>query len=237
MPTEKPRGDYPTWLLWLLLLLRAVSLALVKYVNIDPPMIANIGVNILGLFIFLFVFWKKLKDDYVSEIIFSAATLILMGFLVGFLVGLRFLPSWIFWTEFTGILVGLAIAALKYKLRVYESFEAVVISLLPWLSIYFLHDSVDNSSLVSFIAFGVILALIGAYYLFDLKYKNFSWYRSGRVGFSGLATAGLFFLIRSAVAIFWPSVLSFSGTIEPVISGAFAFVAFVLIFNLGRKLV
>ena len=198
-------------------------------------MIANIGINILGLFIFLFVFWRKLKEDYVSEIIFSASVFILLGLLAGFIISLKFFPSFIFWSEFIGILLGLALSVLRLKLRVYETLEAAVISFLPWFGIYFLHDSVDNSSLISFIAFGVVLALILAYYFFDLKYKNFSWYRSGRVGFSGLATLGLFFLVRSAVAIFTDNVLSFGGSMEPFISGAFAFISFVAIFNLGRQ--
>lgn len=198
-------------------------------------MIANIGVNISGLLIFLFLFWRKLKDDYVSEIIFSAASFILLGLLIGFFVALRFFPIWLFWSEFVGIIIGLTFAILKFNLRTYETLEAVVVSLLPWFGIFFLRDSVVNSSLISFIAFGVVLALVLIYYFFDLKYKNFTWYRSGRIGFSGLATLGLFFLVRSAVAIFTPSVLSFVGNLEPFISGIFAFVSFVLIFNLGRR--
>ena len=101
-------------------------------------MIANIGINILGLFIFLFVFWRKLKEDYVSEIIFSASVFILLGLLAGFIIGLKFFPSFIFWSEFIGILLGLALSVLRLKLRVYETLEAAVISFLPWFGIYFL---------------------------------------------------------------------------------------------------
>ncbi len=185
--------------------------------------------------IFLFIFWKKLKEDYSGEIIFSSGFFILAGILLGHLISVWFLPNWFFWLEFAGVIIGLAASAFKFKVRVYEVLEAIVISLFPWIAIIFLVDSVNNSSAISFVAFLVCLGLIFLYYFFDLKYKGLSWYKSGRVGFSGLATLGIFFLIRSSVAIFLSAVLSFSGKAEVLVSGSLAFVTFLLIYNLARK--
>ena len=187
-----------------------------------------------GFLISLFVFWRKLKDDYSSQIIFSLAFFILFGTLLGYVISLWQLKIWFFWLELMGAFVGLTLGVLKFKTRFYEILEAMVVSMLPVLAIFFLNDSVSNSSLVSFIAFTTILFLIFVYYLLDVHYKEFSWYKSGKIGFSGLAVLGLLFLIRAGVAIFYTGVLSFVGKSEVFVSGALAFGSFLAIFNLGN---
>lgn len=195
----------------------------------------NLGVNLLGILIFLFIFWKMLKEDYVGEIIFSSSSFILLGIFVGYILSLRFIPPWFFWLEFIGAIFGLLISINRFKVRFYEAMEASLVGLLPWLGLTFLLDSITSSSLVSFIAFLTCLALIFFYYFLNLKYKSFSWYRSGKIGFSGLSVLGIIFLIRSSVAIFLIPVLSFVGKAEVFVSGSLAFTAFLLIFNLARK--
>ena len=187
-----------------------------------------------GFLISLFVFWRKLKDDYSSQIIFSLAFFILFGTLLGYVISLWQLKIWFFWLELMGAFVGLTLGVLKFKTRFYEILEAMVVSMLPVLAIFFLNDSVSNSSLVSFIAFTTILFLIFVYYLLDVHYKEFSWYKSGKIGFSGLAVLGLLFLIRAGVAIFYAGVLSFVGKSEVFVSGPLAFMSFLVIFNLGN---
>ena len=53
-----------------------------KYVNILHMLIANI----FGIFIFFFILWKILKDDYPYEKIFNLGFLIVFGFVLGFLI-------------------------------------------------------------------------------------------------------------------------------------------------------
>ncbi|KKR72565.1 MAG: hypothetical protein UU16_C0039G0017 [Candidatus Woesebacteria bacterium GW2011_GWA2_40_7] len=187
-----------------------------------------------GFLISLFVFWRKLKDDYSSQIIFSLAFFILLGVFLGYAVSRWAFSNWFFWLELAGAFIGLTLGVLKFKTRFYEILEAMVVSILPVLAIFFLNDSVSNSSLVSFIAFTTILFLIFVYYLLDVHYKEFSWYKSGKIGFSGLAVLGLLFLIRAGVAIFYTGVLSFVGKSEVFFSGIFAFTSFLVIFNLGN---
>lgn len=199
-------------------------------------MLANVLVSISGTLVFLFLFWKRLKEDYVAGIVFKVAFYVLVGVLVGFLLAFKFFPGWFLWTSFVGALLGMTIGILTLKVRFYETLEALIISFLPWLAFMFLGNSVVKSSLSSFLAFVATLILVFVSYWFDVHYKEFTWYKSGKVGFAGLATLALIFLVRSTVAIFGSGVLSFvNQKYEAMISAAFAFVCFLLIFNLGRQ--
>jgi hypothetical protein len=198
-------------------------------------LIASIAVNVLGILVFLFVFWKRLREDYSSEIIFKTAFCILVGILVGFSLSLKFLPVASFWFTFIGALLGLGFAIWRLRVKFYETFEALTVSSFPWLSFVFLLDSVINASLISFLAFVAILIFVFVSYYLDTHYKTFTWYKSGKIGFAGLLTLSLFFIVRSILAIFTVNMLSFVGLrVEAVISGAAAFICFVLLFNLGR---
>ena len=191
--------------------------------------------NILGILIFLFLLWKKLKEDYSYERIFNLATLILIGLLVGFLISKKVLPEFWFFLELIGVGIGFVIGVIKFKLNFFETFEGVVIGFLPLLTLFFLSDSIKNSSLSSFLAFWLSLICIFLFFLVDTYYRSFSWYKSGRVGFSGVFIAGLFFLIRALISIFFPDVISLSGNFEGYISGTLAFILFLLLFNLSRS--
>lgn len=198
-------------------------------------MLVNLVVNGLGLFTLLFIFWKRLKEDYESEIIFKTSTNIVLGLLVGFLLSNKFFPDWFLYAEFLGINVGVGLSVTNFKMRFYETFEAAVISFLPWLSLVFLGDSITASSLSSFLGFLVILIIIFFYYYMDTHYRDFTWYPSGKVGFAGLASLTLVFVVRSLLAIFGISVLSFVGNYEAIMSGVLAFISLLLLFRLGRK--
>ena len=198
-------------------------------------MIASILASFAGVLVFLFIFWKRLKEDYSSEIIFKTAANILLGMLIGWAISFKFISNASFWLETLGLIAGLAFSVYRYRIRLYETLDALVVSVLPWLSFFFLKDSVTTSSLSSFIAFLVVLIFVFIFYYLDLHYKSYTWYKSGKIGFSGLVTTGLFFLIRSAIAISRLPVVSFLSGFEGIISGIAAFVCFLLVFNLSRK--
>lgn len=197
-------------------------------------MLVNLGVDFAGILIFLFIFWKRLKEDYASEIIFKSAFGILAGIAIGVALSFRFFPTGFLWVAFLGSLIGLGFSVSRFRVRLYETLEAVVVSGLPWVSFIFLKDSVEQSSLSSFIAFLALLVIIFIYYFFDQHYKEFAWYKSGKIGFAGLATLGIIFLTRSLLAIMKVPVVSFLGGYEAITSGVVAFICFLLIFNLGR---
>lgn len=198
-------------------------------------MIADTLATVLGIIIFLFLFWKRLKEDYAAEIIFKSAFYILVGVAVGWVVSFKFFPPAFLWLAFFGALAGLGLSVRSFRVRFYETLEAMIIGSLPWISLTFLKDSVLGSSLPSFIAFLAILVVIFVYYYFGQHYKEFGWYKSGKIGFSGLATLAIIFLVRSGVALAGVPMVSFLGKYEAVASGVAAFVSFMLIFNLGRK--
>lgn len=197
-------------------------------------LIINLLTGFFGCLVFLFIFWKRLKDDYAAEIVFKSATYILTGILVAWSISVKFFPEWFLWAEFIGGIIGLGISFRFLRVRFYETLEAFVISSLPWVSLTLLKSSVVNSSLSSFIAFLVTLVMIFVYYFLDYHYKEFTWYKSGKIGFAGLSTLALVFVSRSLLALFGIHVLSFVSKFEGILSGASAFICFLLIFNLGR---
>jgi hypothetical protein len=189
-----------------------------------------------GVLVFLFIFWKRLREDYAPAIIFEISFYILLGIAVTQLISFRLIPDWFFWTSILGALVGLYLGNLRFKVRFYEAFEAVVIGLLPWGSFIFLKDSVARASLGSFIGFLGVLLIIFIFYYVDTHFREFTWYKSGKVGFAGLSILALIFTVRSTIALIGISVLTFSGNYEAMVSGAAALVCFVLLFNLSRKI-
>lgn len=198
-------------------------------------MIAKILLNIAGVLFFFFLFWKKLKEDYDSESIFTFAVFIVVGIGIFSFASQKILPQWWFWANCLGAVLGFILGRLKFKFRFFESLEATTIGLLPWLSFIFLQDAISSTNLPSLIAFIVLLLVIAFYAFLDAHYKKFTWYKSGKVGFSGLTTLGVLFLIRTAVAAGFPSMLSFLGPIDSIISGVIAFTSFLLVFNLSRQ--
>ena len=198
-------------------------------------MIAKIIFNIVGILFFFFFFWRKLKEDYDSGRIFTFAVYVAAGVGIFTFAAQKLLPQWWFWADCLGVTAGFMIGRLKYKFRFFESLEATTIGLLPWLSIVFLQDAILNSSWSSLIAFAVLLLIVALYIFLDTHYKKFTWYKSGKVGFSGLTTLGVLFLVRTAVAAIFPSMLSFLGPIDSIISGVIAFTSFLLVFNLSRQ--
>ena len=198
-------------------------------------MLGNLLVIFFGTLLSFFIFWKRLREDYSSEIIFNSAFIILTGFFAGFWISLKFFHNWFFWTSFLGAIAGLLVSMYRNKIRFYESLEALVFSLIPTLSLFFLFDAVQNSSLFSFVAFIFTLLLTFVFYYVDVHYKDFGWYHSGKIGLSGLSVLFTMFLVRSIVASLVPSVLSFSGKVESFISGFGVLISGGMIYLLGRN--
>ena len=198
-------------------------------------MFTNIFFNILAAVVFLFIFWKKLKEDYIPNQIFSAAFSAILGVLLANILIFNFFPSWWFWASLIGFCAGLTISIYRFKLRFFEVLDSSVIAALPWLLIIFLVNSVAFASTSSLVASVFILLLISIYLFSDAHYRKFTWYKSGRIGFSGLTVVGLFFLTRSLVALAFDNVLSFVGKTEIYFSTTLAIVSFFAIYSLSKK--
>lgn len=207
----------------------------ISYADIIDNMFIDIAINSVGILIFLFIFWKKLKEDYTSNQIFSIALIIIISIFLANLTAKYLLSDLWFWLSLVGIAIGLIVGIYRYGLKVYESIDAAVISLLPWFGLYLLADSIKNSNLTSLVGSLIVLGLMLLYFFFEAHYKNFSWYKSGRVGFSGLIVLAIFFLIRATIAARFMTMISFSSEYEAILSGVAAFASLLIVFNLARQ--
>lgn len=198
-------------------------------------MLVKLGLGFLGIILFLFIFWKKLREDYSSEIIFQTAMTSLVGLGLGLALSRLILPAWFFWFGFLGAVAGLSLMLARFKLKFFETFEGFILASIPVVTLMFFHDSISHSSLYSFLAFVACLILIFLAYWVDLNYKSFTWYKSGKIGFTGLFIASFFFLTRTVIAIIRLPVVSLVGKLEPVVSGIVALATLGLLIKLGRK--
>lgn len=182
--------------------------------------------NFFGILLFLFLFWKKLKEDYHYEKIFNLGLISILGLTIGHLIASSYFIDYRFWFQFLGLGLGFILGIYWQKIKFFESLDALIVSILPWFSLAYLSQAIQNSSLVSFVVFWAGLFLIFVYFYLDSQYRKFIWYKSGRVGFSGLTVVSIFFALRILIS---------NSVVESYISGAVAFVFFLLLFNLSKN--
>lgn len=189
----------------------------------------------IGLLGFLFLLWRRLKEDYPAQLIFSFASWIVIPTLIIHLV-IKYIvrqPNYWFVADVGGLALGFAAGIAHHKLKFYETLEGVAVGGVFWLAVIFTFDGFGRQNLVSVIGALLLYLLVAGFFLLDKHYKNFGWYKSGKIGFSGLAVLGFFFLVR-ALAFFVPSdVLSLTGRLDAIASGAAAFAFFLLLYNLS----
>lgn len=198
-------------------------------------MIFNILTNFVAIFIFLFLLWKKLKEDYVSSQIFNVGIYILFFIALSNYLSVKYIPEYWFWSIVLGVFIGLIVGIIRYRFRFFETLEAIVISIIPWYGLYFFSDAIGNNNLSSLLGSIIIIGLVVVYAILDKHYKRFSWYKSGKVGFSGLSILGLLFIIRAIVAISFENVISFAERYDAILSAIFAFSSFLAVFHLARQ--
>ncbi|MFC1649761.1 hypothetical protein ACFL2C_03565 [Patescibacteria group bacterium] len=194
-----------------------------------------VTVLVLTIIVSKFVFWRRLKDDFEPEAIFKVSFLSIgLALVLGF-VTYKYYPEWWFWAGVLGVMIGSVVGVVRYKMYPIELAETTFISAMPIVfTIYtFLYTVTGNWDVI--VMSGIALFCTILFVFFDRYYKRFSWYRSGRVGFAGLASAGVFFLARGIVAYLNPDMLSFVPGVDVFISSLFAVVPFAALFILARK--
>lgn len=191
--------------------------------------------DLIGAFFLFFLFWLRLKEDYPSFSIFSILFFILFGIIGARFISFFLFPTFWFWLSFLGASLGFLFSYFKFNLRFFESLEAFFISFFPWIFSIFLFENTQllDFRLFLYLLFFIFLALL--FFYFEKKYKSFSWYRSGRIGFSGISVALLFFISRLILAFFYPDMLSFSGKSEKFLSGFLVCLLFGLMLFLARS--
>ncbi len=202
--------------------------------------------NILGSFFYLFIVWRQLKDDYEHEKILRIGFLSLfLGYSFA-LIFYYFIASvfsesavfnpqgiW-FWGAVLGAFLASIIAALKpMKIRLLDLIEAQAPALFLLAGAASLGMGISYHKDMWPLA--VVLFFLGfiLYFILQANYKKFSWYSSGRAGFASLMSLGVYFLLRSAIALFMPNMLFLAGRIDAAGSLAIAFLCFYSIYNLA----
>jgi len=196
--------------------------------------ILKIIITIIGALLFLFVFWRRLKEDYTQGQIFSTGFYMILLLSLGYFIAKFILPAWWFWFVLLGLSGGLIVGVLRFQLRIFEVIEAATLGSITWLWVMAVYNFITNAHLESLLIATGLLLLFSLFFYFDSHYKSFVWYRSGRVGFSGLMILGIFFLVRAGIAAYFPTMISFVGKSDIIVSAVFSFVAFLGVFSLAR---
>jgi hypothetical protein len=191
--------------------------------------------TVVGALFYLYFFWKRLKDDYVRNQIFSTAFfgLALLG--VGYTLSLYTFEAFRFWMSLAGSVLGFSLGITRYRLKILEVLEASVLGLLSIFTFIMLGELIVTKNIIYLFSILVLLLLIVLFFLLDKYYKGFAWYKSGRIGFSGLSVSGVFFLIYSAVAMTLSSMISFVGNKDFIVSLALAILCFSVVYKLAKQ--
>lgn len=210
-------------------------LILVMLFSIFSLVQVEIITTFVGVLLYLFFFWKRLKDDYIRNQIFTTAFygLVLLG--SGYLISLYFFNTLRFWLSLVGAITGFLLGIFRYKLKVLEVLEAAVLGLLSIFTLILLGELILSHDILYLFSFIVLALLIILFHLLDKYYKRFAWYKSGRIGFSGLTVTGVFFLIYTIVAITLSGVISFVGNKDYLISLLLAAISFSIVFKLAKQ--
>ncbi|KKQ51689.1 MAG: hypothetical protein UT19_C0012G0009 [Candidatus Woesebacteria bacterium GW2011_GWB1_39_10b] len=189
----------------------------------------------MAVILFLFLFWRRLKEDYTQNQIFTTAFYTLLGFSLGSIVSDNFAPDWWFWTSFLGGSLGIFVGTIRFNLRVFEALEAGILSSLILYGFVFFYNWINTNKVTSGLGALATSVLLIIFVFLDRRYKTFSWYKSGKVGFSGMTVLGSLFLVRAIIATRDVGVLSFVGNKDVVLSAIVSFVSFLILFNLARS--
>jgi hypothetical protein len=221
-----------------------------KYVKLLVVLMSNflrvVPALIPGILIFVFLFWRRLKEDYSNEILFSSALSIVFYVLV-LSVLVQFIFSYIdwgnevfeasgvwFWGSVVGYLIGLYFAIRKFELRKYEVIEASAVSLLPLYSLVFISWAVYPLNFLNFAGGIVVAALFALFVWLERNYKKVPLLKFSKSGAAGLFVLGTLFFMRSVVAAVDPSMVSFAGRIDVIPSAVVSFLLFFFMYNLSE---
>lgn len=201
---------------------------------------------IISIFSFLFLFWRRTKEDYPSNDIFEVASLmlILSSFVSGLVLFIQLkidsfpqisVSSILFWCFAVVSVLVILFFSKKKQMSFIELLDSSIFSyLLAFFVIVSSHAlyAKNSRSLILATIIGFIFIL---YIFFDERYKSFTWYKSGKVGFSGLFSAGVFFVTRAILAISFKSMTTIIGPIDVLLSALVAFAFFLMLYNIATK--
>lgn len=187
----------------------------------------------IATYIYLFSFWKSLREEapqqsiFVSELVILASAISMSG--VGLLLSSAFSPRNIFnpshvWFHLS--VVGIILSVLFVRRFVSLSFAMISEASVPGLLLIL--AVVSRAETISVV---VLLLLLGLFLLLHKTYKRIHWYKSGRPGFAAYAVVGLLFLVRIVFALSGHPMLFSIGQVDILFSAVISFLSLFLIYN------
>lgn len=191
----------------------------------------------LCAFGYSFLYWVRLKEDYSGDVIFTCffLSVALAAFFSIFLSWLLKGVGWVYWGVLLGVLLGVIVGNLKFRMRFFEGLEGAILGILVLNVVGFAYISISSFSMFAILMISNAIVWLVVFFLLDRRYKDFGWYRSGKIGFSGLSSLGGFYLTSCLIALVVPTMVFFTSQIDVIISGIISFLSFLAIYNLSRQ--
>lgn len=164
----------------------------------------SLVLSFVGILLFSFVIWKRLREDYTNDQIYLLSFALFICAL-----GARWIASnWFIGFEVWFVVVACA-GALNYLLKrlgikFFEFVDALAPATFYFLFFWYLGKLVlGGKDQLLIIGPQVLLsfAMLFIYQFLLSRYRKFSWYPSGKVGFAGLASFAIYSLFRSILVL------------------------------------
>lgn len=174
--------------------------------------LSEIPLFALGVVFFSFSLWRSLKEDYPAEKIFIL-TLVLTGtgFLSWSILGER-AGSFGFWLVGAILVLVGAWALKKMEFKFFEFVDAFAPSWFLLVLFLYLAYFIKSFNLLFLLYLTAGVLSFFTYRFLLARYRRFSWYPSGKVGFAGFSSLGVYFVLRGAVVFYGNPVLSLDNT-------------------------
>lgn len=163
----------------------------------------------MALIVFLYVFWKRLKDDYIANQIFSVAFLSIAGFISAVIYLKLFSFNWSFWGITVGVIFGMLVGVYRFKIKLLDALNSEIVAWSPLIigaGVFTGITLADNLMIILSLIFGIL------YLSNDLILKlvqDVTKFKYGRSHISGLIVISLYMVLRFILAIYHNKVLFF----------------------------
>ena len=105
-------------------------------------LVLKILLTAISTLLFLYILWKKLKDDYANYVIFTCGFYCIFAIAIGSLISINFFPEWWFWVSFGSGFLGILAGVIRYHLRFFETVDAAALGGLILLLTFFLYKRI-----------------------------------------------------------------------------------------------
>lgn len=195
--------------------------------------VIRICVIFLGALCAAYIFWKKLKEDYHDSEIFTLTFYSLGLALASYIIVDSLYPRAHLWIPAMCSAIVIYWKSNKYQMRFFEVLEAFVPAFFAFIFFAALAHAFNGISLQEIAGELSAVSLAGLVYWYTSKnFRRFTWYPSGKLGISSLSSLAVWSSGRAILAMYAPSMLSFSYYILDVLLGwVFAILCIAVLYN------